>query len=105
MVEIPSEIRSIVENYIQSLESSRIRIRHAILFGSRTAGRADEWSDIDIAIVSDDFEGIRFKDKEKIRKTTLATSFLLSPLPFKTSDFSDDNPLVRHIKATGLTIK
>lgn len=105
MAEISSEVKSILKKYIQILEENSIHINKAILFGSHAFQRSDKWSDIDVALVSDDFEGIRFKDKEKIRKSTLATSPLLSPLPYRTSDFSDDDPFVRHIKETGLPIK
>ncbi len=37
--------------------------RVLLFFGSRVQGHADEWSDIDLIIVSDRFEGIRFLDR------------------------------------------
>jgi hypothetical protein len=33
---------------------------HVILFGSRINGRPDEWSDLDLVVVSDRFHGIRW---------------------------------------------
>lgn len=105
MAEISPEIKKLLDQYIKVLEDNSIHIRKAFLFGSYATQRADKWSDIDIALVSDDFEGIRYKDKEKIRKATLDLSSLLSPLPYKTLDFSNDDPFVRHIKETGLLIK
>lgn len=105
MVEISPEIKALVNRYIQVLEKSDIRIQKAILFGSYASQKYDKWSDIDIALISDDFEGVRFKDKEKIRKITLSVSPLLSPLPYKTKNFSNDDPFVRHIKETGLSLK
>jgi len=74
------------------------------LFGSRVRGKYDRWSDIDIAIVSEVFEGDRFKDRGKIRKVTLAISSDLSPLPFRPEDFTIDDPLVKEILATGMRI-
>jgi|SRR6056297_2807383 len=105
MVEISPEIEAIVNRYIHVLEKSNIHIQEAILFGSYASQKYDKWSDIDIALISDDFEGVRFRDKEKIRKITLSVSSLLSPLPFKTENFSDDDPFVHHIKETGLPLK
>jgi predicted nucleotidyltransferase len=97
-------VRSIVKNYIKALESENIPVRQAILFGSRVSGKHDRWSDIDIAIVSEVFEGDRFKDRGKIRKVTLAVSSDLSPLPFRPEDFTIDDPLVKEILATGMRI-
>jgi len=105
MVEISPEVKALVYKYIQALEKSDFHIQKAILFGSHVFQNYDEWSDIDIAIISDDFEGVRLKDKEKIRKITLSVSPMLSPLPFNTENFSDDDPFVRHIKETGLLLK
>ena len=97
-------IKSIIKNYIKALERENIPIRHAILFGSRASGKHDRWSDIDIAIVSEVFEGDRFKDRGRIRKVTLAVSSDLSPLPFRPEDFTVDDPLVREILRTGMRI-
>jgi len=83
MDKIPVKITRILKKYIEKLEENRIPIRQAVLFGSYAAGGYHEWSDIDIALVSDVFEGIRIKDRSKIRKITLAISTDLSPLPFR----------------------
>ena len=62
------------------------------------------WSDIDIALVSDVFEGIRIKDRSKIRKITLAISTYLSPLPFRPEEFTPEYPFVREIIEHGIII-
>jgi len=64
MAKIPDQIRKIIDQYIRVLEDNHIHIRKAVLFGSYARGRADGWSDIDIALVSEDFEGNRFDDRE-----------------------------------------
>lgn len=104
MDKITSEINILVNQYLKKLRENNIRIEKAVIFGSRVDNCAKEWSDIDIALVSDDFEGIRYKDKDKIRKITLSVSPMLSPLPFKTVDFSEEDPFVRHILKTGRTL-
>ena len=101
MDKISPEVKLLVNQYLEKLRQNRFQIKRAVIFGSQAKGSFNEWSDIDIAIVSDDFEGIRFKDKDKIRKITLSVSPSLSPLPFRTEDFSEQDPFVRHILKTG----
>ena len=104
MVKIPDQIREIINNYIDELEKNNIHVSKAILFGSFAGGRANEWSDIDIALVSESFEGDRFNDRGKIRKITLSISSDLSPLPFRPEDFMPDNPFVKEIIEHGIRI-
>ncbi|HSD64634.1 MAG TPA: nucleotidyltransferase domain-containing protein [Ignavibacteriaceae bacterium] len=104
MVKIPDKIRRIVERYISLLKENNISVENAYLFGSYAKGNNNKWSDIDIAIVSDSFEGIRIKDKDKIRKLTLSVSSSLEILPFNPRDFSSENPLAKEIIETGIKL-
>lgn len=104
MVKIPNKIRNIIENYISVLRENNISIKNAYLFGSYAKGTDTEWSDIDIALVSDSFEGVRYKDKDKIRKITLSISSSLEILPFTPDDFSIENPLAKEIIETGIRL-
>lgn len=104
MARIPNQVRDIVDKYIRALEKERIHVQRAVLFGSHAYGKADEWSDIDIALVSDAFEGNRFDDRSKIRRITLSVSSDLSPLPFRPEDFVAEDPFVREILEKGVTI-
>ena len=63
-----------------------------------------EWSDIDIALVSDIFEGVRIRDKDKIRRLTLSVSSSLEVVPFRPEDFSPDNPFAKEIIDTGIRL-
>jgi predicted nucleotidyltransferase len=74
------------------------------LFGSHAHGKANEWSDIDVALVSDAFVGDRFDDRSKIRRITLSVSSDLSPLPFRPEDFVPENPFVKEILEKGVSI-
>jgi uncharacterized protein len=104
MAEVPARIRAIIDKYLIELEKYHFPIKRAVLFGSYAEGRADEWSDIDVALVSDAFEGDRFNDRGKIRRITLSVSSDLSPLPFRSEDFVPENPLVEEILEKGVTI-
>lgn len=104
MVKIPDQIRKILNKYIHTLEENHIHVQRAVLFGSYADGRANEWSDIDIALVSDSFEGDRFDDRGKIRRITLSVSSDLSPLPFRPEDFIPEDPFVLEIMEKGIRI-
>ena len=47
---------------------------------------------------------MRFRDRNKIRKITIKISSDLSPLPYRTEDFTSDDPFVREILETGINI-
>ncbi len=104
MVQIPAKIKSIINSYLRALDSNSIPIKEAILFGSYARGNYQEWSDIDIALVSDIFEGNRINDKDKIRKVTLSISCEIEVTPFSPEDFTLQNPFVKEIIETGIKI-
>ena len=104
MDKIPTKIQKLIKKYIDALEDNNVPIRQAVLFGSHATGSSHDWSDIDIALVSDVFEGMRFRDRNKIRKITIKISSDLSPLPYRTEDFTSDDPFVREILETGINI-
>ena len=104
MAQIPDNIISIVKRYISAIEQQGIHLQQAILFGSYANGRYTEWSDIDVALVSDDFQGIRFYDREKISTPTLLIDARIDPLPYQTKDFIEENLFVQEILKTGVKI-
>ncbi len=102
MDKIPSYIKKDIDDYINLLNQSGFIIQHAILFGSFANGKHNELSDIDIAIVSDKFEGIRFNDRKRIRKYKFDINPDIEPLPFSLTDFTEKDPFVKEILATGI---
>ena len=104
MVQLPVKIRHTVERYLQALNGHHIPIKEAVLFGSYAKGNETEWSDIDIALVSEIFEGDHIADKDKIRKNTLAFSSEIEVVPFPPNDFNEHNPFAREILKTGIKL-
>ncbi len=98
-----SDITDIVGKFV-NLISDEFPIKTAYLFGSYAKGNARDYSDVDLAIVSDKFEGSRFFDKKKLNKYILKISIDLEVHPFRTVDFTEDNPFVKEIIQTGLKI-
>ncbi len=104
MVDIPNQVQRIIAQYLALLKEHGFHIQDAILFGSYARGSAGKESDIDLALVSNEFEGVRFTDKNKIRKLTISTSLDLEVLPFNPRDFTPSDPLVREILDTGIRV-
>ena len=68
MVEIPTLIKNKLYVFLNELSKNNFKIDKAYLFGSYAKGTNNEWSDIDLAVVSENFEGNRLFDKDKIRQ-------------------------------------
>jgi predicted nucleotidyltransferase len=92
------------QSFIETLERHNIHIEVAYLFGSYARGTAHRYSDIDLALVSPTFSGVRFSDTELIIQNTPSTFFLIEPHPFRPEDFTEENPFVREILHTGVRI-
>ena len=104
MAEVSKEIIEKVKKFIDLLENYNIRINQAILFGSYAKGNQDKWSDIDLAIVSDDFIGDRYNDINKLKEFIFSIDTDISPLPFRIDEFTIDNLFVKEIIQTGYRI-
>jgi len=104
MVQLPAKVKNIIDRYLQALIRNNIPIKEAMLFGSYAKGNYQEWSDIDIALVSEIFAGNRIDDKDKIRKITLSISSEIEVIPFSPKDFHLQNPLAKEIMTTGIKL-
>jgi len=74
------------------------------LFGSYADNRADAWSDIDVAIISPDFSDDRFDERIRLMKLSSEIDNRIEPVPFHSSDFRNDDPLVGEIKKRGISL-
>ncbi|MCI0493548.1 nucleotidyltransferase domain-containing protein [candidate division KSB1 bacterium] len=104
MVKIPDSVKNTIEKFIRNLQENGIPIKRAVLFGSYARGNYSKWSDIDLAIVSDVFVGNRMDDKDKIRLIKLSISSDLEVLPYRPEDFTADDPFVKEILETGISV-
>ena len=90
---------------IKILNKNQIPIQKAILFGSHAKNNATPSSDIDVALVSDKFTGIRFHDIEKILPLLIKINPYIEIHPFTLDDFNQhDNWFLEDIKQTGIEI-
>lgn len=56
---VDESVVRVVREYLQAVARNGIPVDFGIVFGSQVTGRADEWSDIDLLVVSPRFDGQR----------------------------------------------
>jgi len=104
MAQIPDKVIEIIKKFVVEAANDNIHISQAILFGSYANGMNHEYSDIDIAVVSDDFEGISFYDNRKIRNAKFNSSIDIEAHTYRPEQFNSENPFVNEILEYGIRI-
>lgn len=106
MVTTKTNIERIVKGFVARLEPE-VHVKKVILYGSYADGRADEWSDIDIAVISDDFKKMDpFKQAEFLALRKKGCDSRLEPLAFTLKEYKTASHLtfLGEIKRTGKVI-
>ncbi len=101
MAKIDNAVMENVAAFLERLKAGGMQIAGAYLFGSHLTGKADEWSDIDLAVISPQIGSDRFEERVRLTKIALAIDDRIEPLPFSPDSFTPDDPLVREILRTG----
>lgn len=96
----------ISELYIQKLLQKGIRVESAYLFGSYVKPKAhNDYSDIDIGIVSPDFGKDRIEERVMLMRLSEGVSDLIEPHPISSEEMSNVYiPFIQEIKRTGKRI-
>jgi predicted nucleotidyltransferase len=97
-------ITEIVQEYIKSLRQHQIEPELVYIFGSYAKGTSREYSDIDVAIVSNCLSGDRFDDGVRLMGFRWDIDLRIEPHPFRPEDFNEDNPEAAEIMRTGIRI-
>jgi len=94
MVKQFDEINKIVMHYIENIKK-QIRIDRVILYGSYAEGRANEHSDIDLAIISPDVNSDNLIDYLQLltRSIPRKIDIDIEPLVFSTHDYDTASSL------------
>jgi len=99
-----SVIEDRVSQYVQFLKTQGVNVSRAYLFGSHVHGCAHEWSDIDVALVTDRFQGDSIDFKFYLTRLTRNIDPDIEPHPYLEADFNQSQPLPREILRTGVLI-
>ena len=104
---IPNQVKQEIKQYIQILKQDKLPITKAILYGSYAKNKQNEWSDIDLCIVSP-----RFKNSFSalnylwMKRKIFDPRYAIEPIGFTPQDFTNKyDSLINEIKTTGIEIK
>ncbi len=86
------------------LVKEELGVKNIYLYGSYAKGTYTSDSDIDIAVVGDNFTGDPIEDTLMLMKIRRKIDNRIEPRPFKTCDFNSSNPLAKEIIDTGIMI-
>jgi predicted nucleotidyltransferase len=104
----PNNDRERIEEIVKAfgeIIKEKIKVRHLYLYGSYAQGTYSPESDIDVAVVADNFSGDPIEDTLLLMKLRRKIDYRIEPRPFKTEDFNLSNPLAKEIINSGKEIK
>ena len=103
MLEKNDEINEIVNSFLSKVKK-QYKVDSVYLYGSFAKGKAWKWSDIDLAVISQDFHEDLFEVRLKLMKIAASVDDRIEPYPFKDQYFNRNDPLVNEICEHGIRI-
>ena len=97
-------IMEIVQKYVEKI-CENYKIEAIILFGSYAKGTNNENSDIDIAIITDDFENDIFDEELNLMKLRRKIDTRIEPHLIRVKDYKNaETPFIQEIIETGIKV-
>lgn len=96
-----------VENYLQLLTNAGVQISFGVIFGSYASGTADQLSDIDLLVVSSDFDGVVSReDVKKLWRIAARADSRIEPIPCGKVQWENDvsNAIIEIARTEGQTV-
>ncbi|MFH1719545.1 MAG: nucleotidyltransferase domain-containing protein [Planctomycetota bacterium] len=96
-----------VKRYLAALPALGIHATRAVLFGSFTLGKADEYSDIDLVVIAPEFDGPReLTLVEKLWLATISADNRIEPIPCGEKEWETDGsrPILEIARREGIVI-
>lgn len=106
MVTSEVDVTSRIDEFRERLYSA-IAVEAIVLFGSHARGEPREWSDIDLAVISPDFEGLSQWDRQDaIAKSTVGRPHRIAPIGYSSSEYHNPgrHSFLREIIRTGKVV-
>jgi len=91
---LEQSILTTVRNYLVALASEGIMVERAVVFGSQVKGQADAWSDIDVLVISPQFDDI--KDRSSVNllwRVAARTDSRIEPIACGSRQWRDDDSI------------
>jgi predicted nucleotidyltransferase len=89
---------------IKEAKIKNINIQEAYIFGSYARREQNEFSDIDVALISKDFVGNSFIDSSSLDEIILNIGVEIEAHTYLPEDFNSNNLFVKEILKSGLRI-
>jgi len=93
-----------ISDYVKACNGIGIYFNKVILFGSYAKNKANQWSDIDLALISDNFTGMALDDWNRLSPANIKF-YDIEPHPFPTDYFEKGDPFIDEIKKTGTVLE
>lgn len=82
---------SAIRNYMKAVNHAGILVRFAVLFGSHVTGGTDRWSDIDVIVVSPQFDEPRDRrNVDLLWHLAARTDSRIEPIPCGERQWKED---------------
>lgn len=89
---VDSSIVRSVRDYLNSLQREGIVVRFGIVFGSQATDKTDQWSDIDLLVVSPHFDGPRSRrDVDLLWRLAAKSDSRIEPIPCGERQWDEDD--------------
>lgn len=104
---VEKEIIEKINKFVRELKRRKIRVAKVILYGSRVSGKAHEYSDIDVAIVSPDFGKDRYNEGARLFEIASEIDTRIEPVPLSLNAYENNTwvPLIYEIREKGIVLK
>ncbi|MCI8396447.1 MAG: nucleotidyltransferase domain-containing protein [Clostridia bacterium] len=97
-------IMKIVQKYVDKILEN-YDVEAIILFGSYAKGTEHEYSDIDIAVVTDDIENDIFDEEVKLMILRRGIDYRIEPHIIRIKDYKEKNdPFIQEVVDTGIKV-
>jgi len=102
-----ASVLEVVRRYLRNLAGQGIRARVGIIFGSYASGHPNQWSDIDLLVVSAVFDGAFSRDAVNcLWRVAARTDSRIEPVPCGERQWTDDfgTPLLEIARREGVHV-
>jgi len=104
---VEKAISRTINIFVKELKKNKIEVSKIVLFGSHASGRAHEYSDIDVAVVSPDFGKNRYREGAKLFEIASTVDSRIEPVPVSLESYKNDTwiPIIYEIRKNGIELK
>ncbi|MBI4726189.1 nucleotidyltransferase domain-containing protein [candidate division TA06 bacterium] len=104
---VKSEIIRTLKKYRKTLTADGIPVLKMVLYGSQANGHCHKDSDIDVAVISQEFGKDRFEEGVRLFKLAYKIDPRIEPVPLSLKAYEKDTwvPLIYEIRTKGVAIK